>query len=130
MIELLISMALASVGLAGLLALQVTAMRGNANSREFTEAVGLAQERLETVEAMPYANLPTLALGTCTQPGQAFSDGEPLSVIASPTTTYSRCTQVNVNGATTYVKVVVQWRDVNNVVATYHYVTVETTRSP
>jgi type II secretory pathway pseudopilin PulG len=135
MIELLISMALASVGLLGLLALQVTATRGNASSRQFVEAVGIAQERLETVQLALYAGLGGLAEGTCAPPTNnttaAISGGTPVATTYWPTP-YTRCTTVTVapGGLTTYVRVMVQWQDFTNVGAAYHYVTVETTRSP
>jgi type II secretory pathway pseudopilin PulG len=129
MLELLISMALASVGLAGLLALQVTATRGNANSRQFIEAIGVAQEHIETLQLAQYANLSTLAEGSCTQPQQPITNPTPVYVSGSPTS-YSRCTQVNVVGNTTYLKVVVQWKEFLNNSQANHFVTVETTRSP
>jgi prepilin-type N-terminal cleavage/methylation domain-containing protein len=132
-IELLVSMALATIGLLGLLALQVTATRGNANSREFIEAVGIAQERIEAVEVAPYNTISQLAEGTCTQP---ITGGSTVTINGSATaywpTTYTRCTMVkgNADGLTTNVKVVVQWTDYTNIAGWNHYVTLETTRSP
>jgi Tfp pilus assembly protein PilV len=127
MIELLISLTLASIGLMGLLALQVTATRGNASSREFIEAVSIAQERLEAIEIEPYATIANLAEGGC---AQDFSSGSPATISGSPTA-YSRCTNVSVNGTITYVKVMVQWTDYNNVgTPPTHSITVQTTRSP
>jgi Tfp pilus assembly protein PilV len=144
MVELLISMALASVGLMGLIALQVAATRGNANSREFIEAVSIAQDQLEAVESEQYATISNLAEGTCSQPGQPITNATCAQAITNGTnvtikglttsywpTGYTRCTSVNVNGATTNVRVIVQWSDASNFGAPQqHCVTIDTTRSP
>ncbi len=49
------------VGLLGLMSLQLVAIRGNASSRSFSTAVAIAQEKLETVEFLPFGNLSTAA---------------------------------------------------------------------
>ncbi len=153
MVELLVSMALASVGLMGLLALEVTATRGNANSRNFLEATSIAQERLEQAQYIAYANLaaapPTgIAEGTCDTTHQPPVLGSPTTVNVQPQwwmlrdpqssqsvnpTTYLRCTQVTVGLNTTMVTVQVQWIEQNAGTLSGqlpHTVTLSTVRSP
>ena len=135
LIELLISMALASVGLMGLLALQVTAIRTNAVSRNFIEAVGVAQERIETVELAQYANISTLVEGSCAIPTagaitSTITGTSPITVAGGSTTQYTRCTAVTVGASATNVHVAVQWTETTNGAAALHTVLLSTTRSP
>ena len=52
----MISMALSTVGLLGLLGLQIISVRGNMMSRNFAEAIGIAQQQLELVDATAYTS--------------------------------------------------------------------------
>lgn len=142
LIELLIAMALATVGLLGLIALQSIAIRGNVMSRNFGEAIGIAQQRLELAERTPYATLSTAMtpidpacstdVSTPAKACQSGTDG----ITPDPNTTtqnfYRRCTTVTDNGDnTTTVLARVCWQDTtvaspNN----WHYVELLTRRSP
>ena len=130
LIELLIAMGLSTVGLLGLLALQSIAIRGNMMSRNFGEAIAIAQQRLETAERTAYASLSTLAEGS----GCLTSFGGTANVNPNPDSSnlseaiYSRCTQVTVNtDGTTDIKVVVWWKDS---VARSHSLELDAKRSP
>jgi prepilin-type N-terminal cleavage/methylation domain-containing protein len=100
MVELLIALALSMVGLLGLLALQMTAVKGNANSRNYAEATALAQEKLEQLQTLPYANLAASAESNIgANPGSSL-------------TPYTRTvTIVSDNGTTKVLQVVVSWPD-------------------
>ena len=141
LIELLIAMALATVGLLGLLALQSIAIRGNMMSRNFGEAIGIAQQRLETSERTPYVSLAAMlpvdpACSTDTSNAtNACASGTP-NVNPNPDSTnnylataiYTRCTTVTDNGdSTTTVLTRVCWQDTS---AGWHYVELRTRRSP
>lgn len=131
-------MALATVGLLGLMALQVTATRGNSSSRSFMEAVGIAQERIEMAQTELYATISTLAEGTtCPAPPvtTAIVGGTPVDIlgnntVVAPNQSFTRCTAVTVGTATTNVQVTVQWTEFNTVGSVVHNVTMMTTRSP
>lgn len=138
-------MALTTVGLLGLVALQTIAIRGNMMSRNFGEAMGIAQSRLEQAEHTIYTNLGTLQEGTCaatappTKPnctGKVLSNVSPdPKNVSSTQAIYSRCTAITtdlVNNKTT-VQVTVCWNDLgyNGVTnTTVHAITLYTTRSP
>lgn len=117
LVELLISLALATVGLLGMLALVGVAIRGNAVSRELTEATGIAQATLETAELTPFASLPTLA-GTRDDVSPT-GDGS--------RSFYQVVTQVAAGASTTTVTVTVSFTDA---VGQSHAVTLSTVRSP
>ncbi|HEX8951388.1 MAG TPA: prepilin-type N-terminal cleavage/methylation domain-containing protein [Polyangia bacterium] len=134
-IELIIAMALTTVGLVGLVALQSIAIRGNMMSRNFGEAIGIAQQRLELAERTPY---PTLAALTPADPACATS-GNPCAngtakVNPNPDSNnttqalYTRCTTVTDNGDnTTTVLARVCWQDTSSA---WHHVDLRTRRSP
>jgi prepilin-type N-terminal cleavage/methylation domain-containing protein len=135
LIELMVSMALSTIGLLGLMALQMIAVRGNMMSRNFGEAVSVAQQRLETAARTPYANLSGLADAGCTVAGSVVSSGkmkmapqQDQSTSTNPQAIYDRCTAVAVNADnTTTITVTVAWLD------TYqnsHSVVLQTRRSP
>jgi len=63
MIELLIAIALLSIGLLALFTLQSTAIQGNRDSKEATTAVFLAEKKIEELKNIPFINL---TLGTTT----------------------------------------------------------------
>jgi len=125
LVELLIAVALSTVGLLGLLALQMIAINGNMMSRDFGEAIGIAQERLEVAARTPYASLPALA-ETATASIDPTTDAP--TTTSSPQAIYTRTTTVTANAdATTDVQVVVTWNDARN---RSHAVTLVTKRSP
>jgi prepilin-type N-terminal cleavage/methylation domain-containing protein len=100
LVELLIALALSMIGLLGLMALQISAIKGNASSRNFAEATALAQEKLEKLQVVPYANV---AASTETALG-----ANP----ASTQTPYTRTvTIISDNGTTKVIEVEVSWPD-------------------
>ena len=117
LIELLVAMALSVVGLLGLIALQSIAIRGNMMSRNFAEAIGIAQQRLEIAQRTPYASLSTLAEGTnCLTSIGGTTGVSPTPDTSSLQAIYTRCTQITVNtDNTTNIKVKVWWKDERNV---------------
>ena len=60
LIEVLLALVFLSVGLLGIAGLQITTMRGNASARRITEAITLAQEKLEDLSSLPTSD-PQLA---------------------------------------------------------------------
>jgi prepilin-type N-terminal cleavage/methylation domain-containing protein len=125
LIELMIAMALTAVGLLGLVAMQSIAIRGNMMSRNFGEAVGLAQQRLEAVQYSLYANLSAnLQEGGCALnvlPAAPSCSGAPTANLnafspdpsSSIEQIYTRCTAVSVdaiNNVTT-VQATICWND-------------------
>ncbi|MGA1869550.1 MAG: type IV pilus modification PilV family protein [bacterium] len=52
-IEVLLALVLLSVGLLGIAGLQITIMRGNASAKRITEAITLAQKKLEVLSSLP-----------------------------------------------------------------------------
>ncbi|MCU1278875.1 MAG: hypothetical protein JWM53_2421 [bacterium] len=125
-------MALSTVGLLGLIALQSIAIRGNMMSRNFGEAIGIAQQRLEIVQRTPYANLPNTAtiplqpIEPCsTNAATPCAQGTPASPDPNSTTQaiYTRCTTVTDNTSvdnTTTVLVRVCWPDLDSSVNPHH----------
>ncbi len=146
LIELLVALALSMVGLLGLVALQLIALRGNMMSRNFSEAIGIAQQRLELAQATPYANLPTLIEGGCVgytsqapAPNPNCNNAPTTTVSPDPATPLRRrstraAPAVTVDGVNnvTSVQVSVCWSDentsVNNVRT--HAITLYDQRSP
>ena len=124
LIELLIAAALSTVGLLGLLALQTIAIRGNMMSRNFGEAVGIAQQRLEVAQETLYANLSGLA-----EVGTANIDPTTDAVGATTQSIYTRATAVAVDGVNniTTITVTVSWKDT---AAANHSISVLDERSP
>jgi prepilin-type N-terminal cleavage/methylation domain-containing protein len=134
-IELLVAMALALVGLLGLVTLQLLAVRANNGSRNFLEATGLAQEKLETLQLTPYANLSLLT--PCPSPLSSLVPQEtqltPQGATAAIAGSYSRGTCVTAGAGTMTIKIVVSWSDAQTNYAGQaitHSITVETLRSP
>ncbi len=137
LIELLIAMALSTVGLLGLLALQMIAINGNMTSRNFGEALGIAQQRLETASRTPYASLATLADPACTVSGTSIANRtvsggtanvSPTQNTSSAQAIYTRCTVVTVNADnTTDVQVTIYWYDTTG---RLHWFTLLDKRSP
>lgn len=52
-IEVLLALLFLSIGLLGIAGLQITIMRGNASAKRITEAITLAEEKLEDLISLP-----------------------------------------------------------------------------
>jgi type IV pilus assembly protein PilV len=55
-IEVMIALTILLIGIAGLLAMQLTAVRANAFSRHATEAASLAEDKMEWLRTQPIAD--------------------------------------------------------------------------
>ena len=64
MVEVMIGMAIFSIGFLAVGSMQITAINGNAGAREATEAATRATSQLETLIALPYDNIVGGALPT------------------------------------------------------------------
>jgi type IV pilus assembly protein PilV len=105
LVELLITLTIMFVGLLGLVALQVSAMRAGSLSRGMTEATGLAQDKLEALQRTPYANLSALAPSSPVTETQLGPLG---TTVSGP---YTRRTSVTLAGAVLTMNVAVSWSD-------------------
>jgi type IV pilus modification protein PilV len=56
-IEVVIAMAIFAIGILAVASLQVATINGNSSARKITEAVTLAENRLETMMNLPYAGI-------------------------------------------------------------------------
>lgn len=56
-IEVVIAMAIFTIGILAVASLQVVTINGNSSARKITEAVTLAENRLETMLNLPYAGI-------------------------------------------------------------------------
>jgi prepilin-type N-terminal cleavage/methylation domain-containing protein len=134
-IELLVSMALASIGLMGLLALQVSAIRGNALSRNFLEASGIAQQIMEQAAETPYASLSTLVAGSCIASNNPTVPPSGTlvnftSITGETTTAYTYCTIVTAGTTSTFVQTLVRWTESTNTSSVTHNIWMTTVRAP
>jgi prepilin-type N-terminal cleavage/methylation domain-containing protein len=100
LVELLVALALSMVGLLGLISLQMVAIKGNANSRNYAEATALAQEKMEELQVLPYANVVAGAEGPM--------GANPASTLKPYTRTW---TILSDNGTTKVIEVDVSWND-------------------
>lgn len=116
MIEVLLVLALSFVGLLGLLSLQVIAVRANGMSRGMTEAVGLAQDKLETLEHTPMALMAASTETGINSQGRAVAGGG-----------YTRVVTLAPSGAGTSIHVQVSWTDTSG---RGHQVNLYSTRAP
>jgi type IV pilus assembly protein PilV len=57
LVESVLTLAIMSVGLLALAGLQITALRGNAFSRNMTTAVSIAEQSLEQLKNTPYTDI-------------------------------------------------------------------------
>ena len=57
LIEIMIALVVMSIGLTALAAVQISAIRGNAFSKRMTTAVSIADEKIEQIKSIPYANI-------------------------------------------------------------------------
>lgn len=112
LIEVLVGMVLLAIGLLAIAGMQVTSVRGNFFSSNMTQASILAQDRLETLRNLAYADA-ALSAGT-------HNDG------VIPGTIFTRDYTVSLIPGTTMlnIQVRVSWRD-----TTDHAITFSTVRS-
>ena len=136
LIELMVALALTTVGLVGLLALQTIAIRGNMSSRNFGEAIGIAQQQLEAAELTPYNTLAAMipadpACSTSANPCAAgTANVSPTADTSSTQAIYTRCTTVTDNGDNTKTVLVrVCWPDLDPT-RSAHHIDLLTRRSP
>jgi type IV pilus assembly protein PilV len=88
LIETLMAIAVISIGLLALAALQTSAISGNAKAKKHSMAVLLAEDQIETYRNMPYDSIPSsppTELGSTLSPWGIFTrtttvhDGTPVS---------------------------------------------------
>ena len=115
LIEMLVAFGLLFVALLGMMSLEVVAMRANSQSRNVTEAVALAQDKLEAMRRSPIASLSGASETSLGPQGMPIAGGP-----------YTRVTTVT-PGATTRIKVAVSWLDR---AGKTHTVNVNTARGP
>jgi type IV pilus assembly protein PilV len=70
LVEFLIATIILSVGLLALINLQWTSIRGNSDSKEMTNAIFLAETRMEQLKNIPYASL---VIGTTQDPNNPMN---------------------------------------------------------
>lgn len=105
MLEVVVAMGLLGIGLLGIAAVQVTALHVSGNSRHLSDAMYLANEKMEEFRSMPLASLPP-----------SGNDPNPIqtAVPAGDATTFVRRWIVTANapsiGVTT-IRVEVDWVD-------------------
>ena len=116
LIEILMVTALSFVGLMGMVAMQVSALHANSQSRYMTEAVGLAQDKLEALGHTAIASLASATESGLGPQGVAVAGGA-----------YTRTTTVATANGITTIKVQVAWLDV---AGKSHNVKVFTVRAP
>ena len=57
LIEIMITLVILSIGLLSLVGLQVSAIKGNTNSKRMTTAVSIAEKKIEQIKNSPYDNI-------------------------------------------------------------------------
>ena len=115
LLEALISMVILAVGVLGLAPVLVTAVRGNAGSRDNTVAVNLARERIELYERMdPLPALPFISSETGLGANGAFTRATSIVGNASDTTVPIGSCQIEVT---------VTWQDVANLARSSRLIT-------
>jgi prepilin-type N-terminal cleavage/methylation domain-containing protein len=123
LVELLVALVVATIGLLGTLALLGTLFAGSTFSRSLTEATTLAQAKAEETVVAPL-NPPD-----GTQPVESGLDGLGRAVLPpgpyTRTTTWS--TVIDAAGARRHVEVVVSWIDGRSIA---HQVTAQVERIP
>lgn len=130
LVEILIALGLSVVGLLGMLALQTVAMRGNASSRNFTEATGIAQTQLEALMVMPYASLSGVDQTEADNVGPTTAALYKPTAKATPEDIYSRQITITPGATSTAVLVDVWWLDPQDTTGTRkHHVRLYGTRA-
>jgi type IV pilus assembly protein PilV len=99
LIEVLVGLIILAIGLLGIAAMQITAVKGNTFSNRLTQASYAAQDRLEFLKTLPITD-DALAAGT---------HGESPATIAG--LTFNRSYTVAVNGNLRTITYTVTWFD-------------------
>jgi type IV pilus assembly protein PilV len=73
LIEIMIAVAIISIGLLALGGLQVSLIRGNALSQRMTAAVSVAEQAVEQIKKTPYANIQSESPTQVTASGLKFT---------------------------------------------------------
>jgi len=108
LVEVLVSLAIAQVGVLGTLALVTTTIVGSTFSRNLGDATRLAQSRLEALDSLAGVTLTNPHDGTTVEaPMNGFGVPDPAGPY-SRTTTWS----VTSDGLRRHIDVVVSWTDV------------------
>ena len=102
LIEVMMVLGLAFVGLFGLTSVLIVAQRSAQSARFITEGTQLAQDKLEQMEHMQLATLVSGVENGLGPQGVAVAGGA-----------YTRTTTVALNGAVTTIRVQVGWSDSN-----------------
>ena len=120
LIELMIALGLMFVGLLGLLSLEIVSMQASNRARNLTEALVLAQDKLETLRHLPIASVASATETSLGPQGAVVAKG-----------IYTRTTTVAALATTAgalSIRVVVSWPDYKP--GKTHSVTVNTVRGP
>lgn len=64
MLEVMIALAILATGMLGMLTMQIEAMKGGRIGRHVTQAANIAQDRLELLHNVPWANVPATGAWT------------------------------------------------------------------
>ena len=117
MVELLVTLAVSAIGIAGMLALQTSTVRSNATSAQAAEAVTVAERTIEEARSLTIDEMLIEYEATSLPIDHDFG----LQTVAGRTTTYLRRIQVEENPDSTdllRIRVEVMWaedgRDVND----------------
>lgn len=104
MMEVLIALAILLLGIAGLLSMQMSAMRATSFSRHATEASMLAEDKMEALRTVATASITCPSVAACTETvdarGNLDADG-PYTRVWTPSTL----------GGETLLTVVVSWNE-------------------
>ena len=111
LIEVMIAIAVVAVGLLGIAALQLKALRGGQAGRVFTQASELAHERLEQLRALSFASL--TATGGWTSATALTAEVRNDQGTAVTTQTFQRSERIAGTGAVRNIDVRVQWTNQN-----------------
>lgn len=126
LLEVLIALALASIGLLGALAMVGASMRGGSFARNMTEASVLARSKLESLVIMPGVTLSSPVNNSSTVESTLDQYG---NTVSTPAGIYTRTTTwgMSPDGLRRSIKVQVQWYDALHA---SHTVTAQRERSP
>ena len=117
LVELLVAMSLMFIGLMGLLSLQIVATRAAVQARRITEALSLAQDRVERLRRLPISSVTSATEAKLTEKGTTDPTGG----------LYTRVTTVTPAGTSFVISVAVSWPDLQN---RPHTITIRTVRAP
>ena len=111
LIEVMIAIAVVAVGLLGIAAIQLKALRGGQAGRVFTQASELAYERLEQLRAVSFTSL--TATGGWTSPTTQSAQVRNDQGSAVVTQTFQRSERIAGTGTVRNIDVRVQWTNQN-----------------